>query len=170
MENNILESLKADMLEQEKLFNGIRDEIVKLANEYNAKLKEYSKQMTELNNTIVEVEAEGNRELKKLQEQQEYYRGAYTCLYNQYVKFGGNSGNVKVEEDNNVVIDSEKPDKKSVDTAAKSTKKSTKKSISSKQPDLSEEDLKKIQTIASSVDKKVKEEDIPDYLKAEYNK
>lgn len=165
MVNDILESLKADMVEQEKLFNGVRQQIVDLANEYNKKLKEYSQQVTDLNNTILELEAEGNKEIKKLQEQQEYYRGAYTCLYNQYVKFGGD-----VNKTETVSIKNESEVEPKAKETKSATKKSTAKKSTVKKSELSEDELKKIQTITTAVNKSIKEEDIPDYLKDEYNK
>lgn len=168
MENkDILESLKCDMVEQEKLFNDVRKQMVDVANEYNKKLQEYNQQVIELNNTIAELEAEGNKELKRLQEQQEYYRGAYTGLYNQFIKFGGNMGTVQSAKQTSEVAAEDTV--KDVDNKP-APKKNTKKTVANKKTNLTEDDLQKIQSITKTVDTKPADKDIPEYLRDEYNK
>lgn len=169
MENkDILESLKCDMVEQEKLFNDVRKQMVDVANEYNKKLQEYNQQVIELNNTIAELEAEGNKELKRLQEQQEYYRGAYTGLYNQFIKFGGNMGTVQSAKQQTSEVASEDTVKDMDNKSA--PKKNTKKTVTNKKTNLTEDDLQKIQSITKTVDTKPADKDIPEYLRDEYNK
>lgn len=168
MENkDILESLKCDMVEQEKLFNDVRKQMVDVANEYNKKLQEYNQQVIELNNTIAELEAEGNKELKRLQEQQEYYRGAYTGLYNQFIKFGGNMGTVQSAKQTSEVASEDTV--KDMDNKS-APKKNTKKTVANKKTNLTEDDLQKIQSITKTVDTKPADKDIPEYLRDEYNK
>ena len=168
MENkDILESLKCDMMEQEKLFNDVRKQMVDVANEYNKKLQEYNQQVIELNNTIAELEAEGNKELKRLQEQQEYYRGAYTGLYNQFIKFGGNMGTVQSAKQTSEVVSEDTV--KDMDNKP-AQKKNTKKTVANKKANLTEDDLQKIQSITKTVDTKPADKDIPEYLMDEYNK
>jgi len=168
MENkDILESLKCDMVEQEKLFNDVRKQMVDVANEYNKKLQEYNQQVIELNNTIAELEAEGNKELKRLQEQQEYYRGAYTGLYNQFIKFGGNMGTVQSAKQTSEVASEDTV--KDMDNKP-APKKNTKKTVANKKTNLTEDDLQKIQSITKTVDTKPADKDIPEYLRDEYNK
>lgn len=140
----ILESLQAQMQESNKEFDAINAEIEKTAEEYNEK--------------ILTLQKEGNAKLEELSKRREQIRGEYTGLYNMYMKFKAPKEDNKKEE--------VKPEAKVVEMKPKATKaKSTKKEDNA----LTAEEVAKLQQ-AMNKNNQPKEEDIPDYLKPEYNK
>lgn len=145
----ILESLQAQMQASNKQFDEVNAEIEKTVKEYN--------------DQIIKLQTEGNQKLEELSKRREQIRGEYTGLYNMYMKFKS------PEEDKKVV--EEATEIKSEPAKVVEMKSKTTKAKSAKKEDnaLTAEEVAKLQN-AMNKNNQPKEEDIPDYLKPEYNK
>lgn len=141
----ILESLQAQMQESNKQFDEVNAEIEKTVKEYN--------------DQIIALQTEGNKKLEELSKRREQIRGEYTGLYNMYMKF-------KSPETDNKKEVTESEAAKVVEMKPKAVKsKTTKKEDNA----LTAEEVAKLQSTIKK-NNQPKEEDIPDYLKPEYNK
>lgn len=141
----ILESLQAQMQESNKQFDEVNAEIEKTVKEYN--------------DQIIALQTEGNKKLEELSKRREQIRGEYTGLYNMYMKF-------KSPETDNKKEATESEATKVVEMKPKAVKsKTTKKEDNA----LTAEEVAKLQSTIKK-NNQPKEEDIPDYLKPEYNK
>lgn len=141
----ILESLQAQMQESNKQFDEVNAEIEKTVKEYN--------------DQIIKLQTEGNQKLEELSKRREQIRGEYTGLYNMYMKF-------KSPETDNKKETSDSEAAKVVEMKPKAVKsKTTKKEDNA----LTAEEVAKLQSTIKK-NNQPKEEDIPDYLKPEYNK
>lgn len=144
----ILESLQAQMQESNKQFDEVNAEIEKTVKEYN--------------DQIIKLQTEGNQKLEELSKRREQIRGEYTGLYNMYMKFKSPEEGKKIAEE--ATVKDEQP--KVVEMKPKAAKaKTTKKDDNALTP----EEVAKLQN-AMNKNNQPKEEDIPDYLKPEYNK
>lgn len=163
--NEIINSIKNDMAEQENIFNQIRLELEKLEQEHTTFEQNYLARKTQL---------EAGRE---------QVRGSYTALYRQLEKFAKDElpqpEQSKPQDDNKVQEESkalEENQPQPTKTEPKSTKKSTKKEQLSQPKEkvvagLTAEEIAKIN---SAIPQPGKVDDngneIPDYLQIEYDK
>lgn len=143
----ILESLQAQMQESNKQFDEVNAEIEKTVKEYN--------------DQIIALQNEGNKKLEDLSKRREQIRGEYTGLYNMYMKFK------TPEEDKKEVTEAKQEPAKVVEMKPKATK--SKPAAKKEDNALTAEEVAKLQS-AMNKTKQPKAEDIPDYLKEEYNK
>ena len=138
--------------------------------ENNTILKAIEEDLVKYKNDFVLVE----NQIQDLVDKREQIRGAYTALYNQYIKFKENSS----EPENNVEKESVKEDiKKSVEEADEKPKRNRK--SKEEKPEvkervvagLSKEEIEKInQAIPQPNMKDSNGNEIPSYLQTEYNK
>lgn len=147
-ENEILKSIKEEMEIKEKEFNQVISELTTLEQNYTVRKAQ-------------------------LEDSKEQIRGAYTALYRQLEKFS------KVPDENNNVNTTSNTNSKSIDTTntpkketkSKVTTNTTKTKQEKTVAGLTPEEIAKINNTipqANVVDNNGNE--IPDYLKSEYNK
>ena len=147
-ENEILKSIKEEMEIKEKEFNQVISELTTLEQNYTVRKAQ-------------------------LEDSKEQIRGAYTALYRQLEKFS------KVPDENNNVNTTSNTSSKSIDTTntpkketkSKVTTNTTKTKQEKTAAGLTPEEIAKINNTipqANVVDNNGNE--IPDYLKSEYNK
>ena len=163
--NEIINSIKNDMVEQENIFNQIRLELEKLEQEHTTFEQNYLARKTQL---------EAGRE---------QVRGSYTALYRQLEKFAKDElpqpEQAEPQDDNKAQGESktlEENQPEPAKTEPKPTKRSTKKEQSGQPKEkvvagLTAEEIAKIN---SAIPQQGKVDDngneIPDYLQTEYNK
>lgn len=156
------------MTNVDEILKSIQDEMGKYEAQYTAVCEDIKVAVKEYNEKIQALQEEGNTKVAQLEAKREQLRGMYTSLYNQYHKFVGDEKATDVEKSaDEVTQTSNTQQEHKVDfSVPKKKSKSAMKSV------LSEEDKAKIAQIASSDnnDKDKNGNEIPEYLRNEYNK
>lgn len=169
-EENIINSMLNKMKTYQDEYNNITTQI-------NEVVSSYTKQIDDLQKQRLALQDEGNKKIDKLEMQRAQISGKYQGLYEQYVEIaGGEPDFSKLDNATDNVEDvaestiEDVPAKPVNKTTRKSATKSSK-AVKAKKEDsteLSLDELEALKSISTNVDSNGNE--IPDYLKEEYNK
>ena len=158
------------MANVDEILKSIQEEMNKYEAQYTAVCEDIRVAVKEYNEKIQALQEEGNTKVAQLEAKREQLRGMYTSLYNQYHKFVGDGKDTVTVNPTDEDVQTPNAQKESLDVNSVSKKKSK----SSTKSVLSEEDKAKIAQITSSDtkdnDKDKNGNEIPEYLRNEYNK